>query len=50
MVRRAHDLDEELPYWKAVLDGLFRRSALRRRLGREEGTAGINRFGPAPLD
>ena len=50
MVRRAHDLDEELPYWKAVLDSLSRRSALRRRLSREEGTAGINRFGPAQLD
>ena len=48
MVGRAHDLDEELPYWKAVLDSLSRRSALRRRLGREEGTAGTNRFGPSP--
>jgi len=48
MVRRAHDLDEELPYWKAVRDSISRHSALRRRLSREEGIPGTNRFGPAP--
>ncbi|WP_119302116.1 hypothetical protein [Dongia deserti] len=47
-VRRAHDLDLDLPYWKAALDLLSRNSALRHRLGREVGTAGTNRFGPMP--
>jgi uncharacterized membrane protein YhaH (DUF805 family) len=46
-VRRAHDLDEELPFWKAALGALAQRG-LQRRLGSEEGTAGTNRFGPAP--
>jgi len=50
MVRRAHDLDEELPYWKAALESLARGSALQRRLSRQEGTAGTNRFGPVPRD
>jgi hypothetical protein len=50
MVRRAHDLDEELPYWKAALESFTRDSALQRRLSRQEGTAGTNRFGPAPRD
>lgn len=46
-VRRAHDLDEDLPFWKAAL-GSLGRLALQRRLSREEGTPGTNRFGPAP--
>jgi hypothetical protein len=46
-VRRAHDLDEEMPFWRAALGALSRHGALQRRLSREEGTAGINRFGPA---
>lgn len=48
MVKRAHDLDEDLPYWTAALESLSRRSALKRRLGGAEGTRGANRFGPAP--
>ena len=48
-VWRAHDLDQDMPYWQAVVDSL-RRSALQRRLGAEEGTPGTNRFGPKPLD
>ena len=47
-IRRAHDLDEDLPFWKAALDLLSRDRALRWRLSREAGTAGINRFGPMP--
>jgi len=47
-VRRAHDLDEDLPFWKASLDLLSRDRTLRWRLSREAGTAGINRFGPMP--
>jgi hypothetical protein len=50
MVRRAHDLDEDLPYWKAALESFTRRSILQRRLSREEGTPGTNRFGPVPPD
>jgi len=50
MVRRAHDLDEHLPYWQAVLGSLANRGALQRRLSGEEGAAGANRFGPAPLN
>jgi uncharacterized membrane protein YhaH (DUF805 family) len=46
-VRRAHDLDEEMPFWRAALGSVFRHRALGRRLSREEGTAGTNRFGPA---
>jgi hypothetical protein len=47
-VRRAHDLGEDLPFWKAALDLLSRDRTLRWRLSREAGTAGINRFGPMP--
>jgi hypothetical protein len=47
-VRRAHDLDVDLPFWKASLDLLSRDRTLRWRLGREAGTAGTNRFGPMP--
>lgn len=46
-VRRARDLEEELPFWKAAL-GSLGQHALQRRLSGEEGTAGGNRFGPAP--
>jgi uncharacterized membrane protein YhaH (DUF805 family) len=48
MVRRAHDLDEELSYWKAALESFTRGGVLQRRLSRREGTAGTNRFGPVP--
>lgn len=48
MVRRAHDLDEDLSFRKAALNLLSRGSGLRRRLGREIGIAGTNRFGPIP--
>jgi uncharacterized membrane protein YhaH (DUF805 family) len=48
-VRRARDLDEDMSYWTAALESLSRRGALQRRLGREEGTAYANRFGPPPL-
>jgi uncharacterized membrane protein YhaH (DUF805 family) len=48
MVKRAHDLDEDLPYWKAALESLNRRSALKQRLTAEEGTHGANQFGPPP--
>ncbi len=46
-VRRAHDLGVELPFWNAAL-GAVGGHALQERLRREEGTAGSNRFGPAP--
>ena len=46
-VRRAHDLDEEVPFWRAALGALGQRG-LQRRLSSEDGTAGTNRFGPAP--
>ena len=48
MVKRAHDLDEDLPYWKAILESLNRRSALKHRLSTKEGTHGANQFGPPP--
>jgi hypothetical protein len=47
-IRRAHDLDADMAFWRAALDSLSRRNALQRRLNGEEGTAGANRFGPAP--
>jgi hypothetical protein len=47
-VWRAHDLDEDMSYWRAALDSLSRRDVLQHRLGREQGTAGANRFGPPP--
>jgi hypothetical protein len=47
-VKRAHDLDLDLPYWKAVLGLLWRSRMLERRLSGEEGTVGTNRFGPPP--
>jgi hypothetical protein len=50
MVLRAHDLDEDLTWWRAALGPLWRCRSLERRLSREEGTPGTNRFGPAPLD
>lgn len=46
-IRRAHDLDEDLPFWKAAFGALGQRG-LQRRVGSEEGSARINRFGPAP--
>jgi uncharacterized membrane protein YhaH (DUF805 family) len=48
MVKRAHDLDEDLSYWKAILESLNRRSALKQRLSTKEGTHGANQFGPPP--
>ena len=45
--RRAHDLDEDISFWHAVLGLLARHGALRRRLAGEDGTPGTNRFGPA---
>jgi hypothetical protein len=48
MVKRAHDLDEDLPYWKAALESLNRRSALKQHLSTKEGTHGANQFGPPP--
>ena len=52
MVRRAHDLDEDLSYWAAVGEAMKRRrqSILQQRLSEEDGTLGANRFGPQPLD
>lgn len=46
-MRRAHDLDEDISFWRAALAPLARRGALRRRLAGEGGTPGTNRFGPA---
>jgi hypothetical protein len=46
-VRRAHDLDEDLPFWNAAF-GAFGQRGLQRRLASEEGSAETNRFGPAP--
>ena len=48
MVRRAHDLGEDLSYWRAAMDSFSRRGLLLRRLGTEVGTRGANRFGPEP--
>jgi uncharacterized membrane protein YhaH (DUF805 family) len=46
-MRRAHDLDEDIGFWRAVIALLARHGALRRRLAGEAGTPGTNRFGPA---
>jgi len=48
LVRRAHDLGEDLSYWRAAIESISRRSPLLRRLGTEIGTSGANRFGPEP--
>lgn len=45
--RRAHDLDEDISFWRAAFAPLARHGALRRRLAGEDGTPGTNRFGPA---
>lgn len=49
-VRRAHDLDEDLPIWQAAASVVVRRGTLRHRLSAEEGTPGPNRFGTAPTN
>ena len=46
-MRRAHDLDEDIGFWRAAVDSLARHGTLRRRLAGEDGTPGTNRFGPA---
>ena len=46
-MRRAHDLDEDIGFWRAAVDSLARHGTLRRRLTGEDGTPGANRFGPA---
>jgi hypothetical protein len=46
-MRRAHDLDEDIGFWRAAIASLARHGALRRRLAGEDGTPGTNRFGPA---
>jgi hypothetical protein len=46
-LRRAHDLDEDIGFWRAALASLARHGALRHRLAGEDGTPGTNRFGPA---
>jgi hypothetical protein len=46
-LRRAHDLDEDITFWRAAVDSLARHGTLRRRLAGEDGTPGTNRFGPA---
>lgn len=46
-MRRAHDLDEDIGFWRAILAPLARHGALRQRLAGEDGTPGTNRFGPA---
>jgi Protein of unknown function (DUF805) len=46
-MRRAHDLDEDIGFWRAAFASLMRQNALRRRLASEDGTPGTNRFGPA---
>lgn len=46
-MRRAHDLDEDIGFWRAAIGSLARHSVLRRRLAGEDGTPGTNRFGPA---
>jgi hypothetical protein len=45
-MRRAHDLDEDISFWRAALGPLARHGALRHRLAGEDGTPGTNRFGP----
>lgn len=47
-VRRANDLDEHLSFGKAIICSLGRYGPLQRRLNREEGTQGTNRFGLMP--
>lgn len=46
-MRRAHDLDEDIGFWRAAIASLARQGTLRRRLAGENGTPGTNRFGPA---
>ena len=46
-MRRAHDLDEDIGFWRAAFAPLARQDVLRRRLAGEDGTPGANRFGPA---
>jgi len=46
-MRRAHDLDEDIGFWRAAVGSLARHGTLRRRLAAEDGTPGTNRFGPA---
>jgi hypothetical protein len=46
-MRRAHDLDEDIGFWRAAVDSLARHGTLRQRLAGEDGTPGTNRFGPA---
>ena len=46
-MRRAHDLDEDIGFWRAALASLARHGTLRQRLAGEDGTPGTNRFGPA---
>jgi uncharacterized membrane protein YhaH (DUF805 family) len=46
-MRRAHDLDEDIGFWRAALAALARHGSLRQRLAGEDGTPGTNRFGPA---
>ena len=45
--RRAHDLDEDITFWRAAIGSLARHGALPRRRAGEDGTPGTNRFGPA---
>jgi uncharacterized membrane protein YhaH (DUF805 family) len=47
-VRRAHDLDEDVSFWRAAVGSLAPEGALRQRLAGEDGTPGTNRFGPPP--
>jgi hypothetical protein len=47
VVRRAHDLDEDITFWRAAFGTLGRHGTLPRRLAGEDGTPGTNRFGPA---
>jgi hypothetical protein len=46
-LRRAHDLDEDIGFWRAAATPLARHGTLRQRLAGEDGTPGTNRFGPA---
>lgn len=48
IVRRAHDLGEEMPYRRAIFASVGQSGALQRRLNQEDGTPDANRFGPAP--